>query len=111
MSIDYKAGRESWERAVCRVSTDKSCDVFAGDLGAMIWGGAERNEIRQKCLATDATREAEDGERQIWNVTLDCRDLDTDEATTGDLLVSIAQVDNGWLFERPLFGEEAQNVD
>jgi hypothetical protein len=111
MSIDYKAGRSAWERAVCQVSTDKACDVFASDLGAMIWGGAERNETRQRCLPTDAARESVDGDRQIWNVSLDCRDLDTDETTTGDLLVAIAQVEGGWLFERPLWNEEAQNVD
>jgi hypothetical protein len=111
MSIDYKAGRPAWERNICRVSTDKTCEMLASDLGTMLWGGAERNETRQKCLATDATREVVDGDRQIWNISLDCRDLDTDETTTGDLLVSIAQVDDGWLFERPLWNEEAQNVD
>jgi hypothetical protein len=111
MSIDYKAGRPAWERELCRVSTDKTCELFAKDLGTMLWGGAERAETRQKCLATEATREAADGDRQIWNVSLDCRDLDTDETTTGDLLVAIAQVEGGWLFERPLFAEEAQNVD
>jgi hypothetical protein len=85
--------------------------MFGGNVGTMIWGGAARNETRQKCLATDATREAADGDRQVWNVTLDCRDLTTDETKPGELLVSIVEVDGGWLFERVLFGEEAQNVD
>ena len=111
LSVDYQKGRATWEQAVCQVSTEDTCEIFKGTLGTMIWGGAERNETRQKCPATDAARKAEDSDRQVWNVTLDCRDLDTNETTTGELLVSIVKVGDGWLFERPLFGEEAQNVD
>lgn len=108
-SIDYQAGRATWERNLCKVSTEDACKVFSSDLGAMLWGGAERNETRQKCLATAATRQATNGERQIWNVALTCTDLTTAEVTAGDMRVSIVEADGVWLFERPLFGEEAQN--
>lgn len=111
LSIDHQKGRLAWERVLCRVSTDDACKVFSGDLGTMAWGGAERNKTRQTCQATGAAHKDTAETRQIWLVSLECRDLVTGEVTSGQLLSSVTQVDGGWLFERPLFNEEVRDVD
>jgi hypothetical protein len=111
LSIDHQKERLAWERALCRVSTEDACKVFSGDLGLMVWGAAERNKTRQSCRATGASHKDTTETRQIWLVSLECRDLATGEVTSGQLLSSVTQVEGGWLFERPLFSEEVRDVD
>jgi len=114
LSIDTDKSRADWERSVCKVSNGPGCEVFKTTLAAMIWPGAERNSLRQACQPTDAglvkNIQGEDVTRQAWSVTLDCRDLRTDEISAGEVLVFVAQVGEGWKFERIAFEEEVNHA-
>ena len=115
LSTDVEAGREAWEKSVCQTASEQGCSVIKNSLGAMIWGGVEANSTRQTCQATDAnlTKDipGENEHRQVWNVSLDCRDLRTEEIKSLDVLASVTEVGNGWKFERIMFEQEAQNAE
>lgn len=115
LSTDVEAGREAWEKSVCQTASEQGCSVIKNSLGAMIWGGVEANSTRQFCQATDANLSkdipGENGHRQVWKVGLDCRDLRTEETKSLDVFASVAEVGDGWKFERILFEQEAQNAE
>jgi len=115
LSTDIEAGYEAWEKSVCLIASEQGCSVIKNSLGAMIWGGVEANSTRQSCQATGAkmTKDipGEDEHRQVWKVSLDCRDLRTGEIKSLDVLASVTEVGNGWKFERILFEQEAQNAE
>jgi hypothetical protein len=114
LSTDVEAGREAWEKSVCQTASEQGCSVIKNSLGAMIWGGVEANSTRQSCQATSTnlTKDipGENEHRQVWKVSLDCRDLRTEEIKSFDLLASVTEVGNGWKFERIMFEQEAQNA-
>jgi len=53
----------------------------------------------------------ENAHRQVWNVSLDCRNLRTEEIKSLDLLASVTEVGDGWKFERIMFEQEVQNAE
>jgi hypothetical protein len=114
LSIDTDKSRAAWERSVCKVSNGPGCEVFKATFATMIWPGAERNSLRQDCQPTDAglvkTIQDEAVTRQAWSVSLDCRDLRTDEISTGEVLVFVVHVGDGWKFERIAFEEEVTHA-
>jgi hypothetical protein len=114
LSIDTDKDREAWESDVCKVSNGPGCAVFKSTFAAMIWSGAERNSLRQSCQTTDAnlvkTIKGEEVARQAWSVKLDCRNIQTDEISAGEVLAFVVQVGDGWKFERIAFEEEINNA-
>lgn len=115
LSTDIEAGRETWEKSVCQITSEQGCNVFKAAFASMIWGGVEANSTRQSCQATGAkmTKDipGENEHRQVWNVSLGCRDLQTEEIQSLDVFASVTEVGNGWKFERILFEQEAQNAE
>ena len=115
LSTDVEAGREAWEKSVCQIASEQGCDVFKATFASMIWGGVEMNSTRQSCQATGAQMAkdipGENAHRQVWNVSLDCRNLRTEEIKSLDLLASVTEVGDGWKFERIMFEQEAQNAE
>jgi hypothetical protein len=115
LSTDVNVGRGAWEKSVCQTSSEQGCLVIKNSLGAMIWGGVEANSTRQSCQSTDAnlTKDipGKNEHRQVWKVDLDCHDLRTEETKPFDVFASVAEVGDGWKFERILFEQEAQNAE
>lgn len=115
LSTDIEAGRDAWEKSVCQVASKQGCEVFKATFASMIWGGVETNSTRQSCQATGAkmTKDIpdENGHRQVWKVSLDCRNLWTEEIKSLDVLASVAKAGDGWKFERIMFEQEAQNAE
>ena len=115
LSTDVDLGRNAWEKAVCQVSSADACTVFKNTFATMIWAGVEKNQIRQTCQAVGAKLvrdvSTEDEQRQIWQVTLDCTNLNTNEISAGDLHVSVVNIKGDWKFERILFEQEVQRAE
>lgn len=114
LSIDTNGSRADWEHSVCKVSSGPGCEVFKSTFATMIWPSAERNSLRQVCQPTNAglvkTIQDEALTRQAWSVSLDCRDLRTDEISAGEVLVFVVQIGEGWKFERIAFEEEVNHA-
>lgn len=115
LSTDIDLGRSAWEESVCQVSSTDACTVFKNTFATMVWAGVEKNQVRQSCLATgsrlvrDVSTEGE--QRQVWQVTLDCTNLKTNETNSGEVHVSVINIDDTWMFERILFEQEVQRAE
>ena len=115
LSTDVEVGQAAWETSVCKVSSQASCEVLKKSLSPMLWPSVESKQMRRSCRAVAAklTQDVPAGEAaprtQLWQVTLECSDQASGEATNGDIQVVVSEQPDGWKFERALFNQESQD--
>ncbi len=116
LSTDSEKGQAAWEESVCKVASEQSCVVLKKSLSPMLWPTVAKSQLRQACQSTaarldkDIPAAADTLHFQAWSVTLECKDLKTDKAKTGDLQVLVSETPDGWKFERAMFTQENGNA-
>jgi hypothetical protein len=117
LSTDIQKGQTFWEDSVCKVASKQGCEVLRKSFSPMLWPAVEKSKTRQACQSTnskltkDQPAMENSNHAQVWQIELECKDLNNDQTNKGQVFVVVSEAQGDWKFERVMFSQETSDEE